>query len=149
MRVMDGKPDRGNVFRPGLLWRAVNSAAGAAMVTAGVVLGLAAETPAVSVLSLLMLVPGGLMTVRAWIAEVAFDADVLRVRGVLWSRAIPRDRIDQVDVDGFAPCVHWRTSRGHRGITPLTALARGETVLPSSSFARGDRFLRRLSSWAG
>jgi hypothetical protein len=145
-------PTEGNyVFRPGLLWRTASCAAGLAGVFAAVVFAFALAPGIWWVLvgSGLLSIGGAVVAVRAWIADIAIARDRVRVRGVLYSRTIPRKQILDVDQGLRNPFVTWRTRRGVLVFTPLTVLSIGTSVLPSSAYSKSGRFLARLGSWAG
>jgi hypothetical protein len=149
---LENFPDHGpNVFRPGALWRSVNSAAGLLIVALGVTLPLApaALSGWVVIGSILIVLVGGIVAVRAQFASVAFTSDRVRVRGVLYSRTIPRKQILAVDTGLSMPTISWKTSRGMFMMTPLTVLSIGSrSVLPESAFPRTQKFVSRLRSWA-
>ncbi|WP_431247155.1 hypothetical protein [Leifsonia xyli] len=99
-------------------------------------------------LALLIIGFGASISIRAWIAGVAMAKDRVRVRGVLYSRTIPRTQIVSVDQDVRSPHIAWRSRRGVLLLTPLVVLSIGESILPNSAHPRSRIFLARLGSWA-
>lgn len=60
---------------------------------------------------------GGLLAVRGYRTLVSLEQDRIVVRGLLWSRTIPRAQV--VAITGY-PALKWRRSSGHYIYTPLT-----------------------------
>ena len=55
--------------------------------------------------------------------SVTLDPEAVTVRGLMWSRTIPREAITLMDEDGvFAPTIEWTSARGTKRLTPLMFL---------------------------
>ncbi|MDX2678065.1 hypothetical protein [Streptomyces soliscabiei] len=87
---------------------------------------------------------GGTLTVRGYRIGVSCEADRLVVRGPLWTRAIPRQRIRAVT---DFPAVRWETAAGRGRWTPVTAFVSGADELASLSDAKAQ-CVARLRRWA-
>ncbi|TAL40480.1 MAG: hypothetical protein EPN91_13025 [Salinibacterium sp.] len=135
-------------FRPGILWRTVNSVAGFVCVLVGVGFFFAIKSMGWAILLSAPIVAFALVAVRAHVAGVAFTGDEVRVRGLLWSRTIPRRQIFDVDTSLRSPTISWTTRTGRIMLTPLTALSIGDAIFPESRFPRSAAFLAKLDSWA-
>jgi hypothetical protein len=84
------------------------------------------------------------LTVRGYRIGVRCEADRLVVRGLLWTRAIPRQRIRAVT---DFPAVRWNTAAGRGRWTPVTAFMSGAGELASLRHAKAQ-CVARLRRWA-
>ncbi|MEH0573830.1 hypothetical protein QBA54_04895 [Streptomyces sp. B21-108] len=84
------------------------------------------------------------LTVRGYRIGVRCEADRLVVRGPLWTRAIPRQRIRAVT---DFPAVRWETAAGRGRWTPVTAFMSGSDEFASPSEAKAP-CVARLRRWA-
>jgi hypothetical protein len=82
--------------------------------------------------------------------SIRCDMNDLTVIGGLWSRVIPRSRIEAVSAEPHLGCVTWRTRGGRRIVTPLTSLW-GNIYgwMPRETETRARGFLQRVRKWAG
>jgi hypothetical protein len=83
------------------------------------------------------------LTVRGYRLGVRCEADRLVVRGLLWTRAIPRQDIRTVT---DFPAVRWETASGRGRWTPVTAFISGTGELTSLREAKA-RCVVRLRHW--
>jgi hypothetical protein len=84
------------------------------------------------------------LTVRGCRIGVRCEADRLVVRGLLWTRAIPRQQIRAVT---DFPAVRWETAAGRGRWTPVTAFMSGADEFASLSEAKAQ-CVARLRRWA-
>jgi len=146
----DATPNRGpNVFRPNVLWCAVNSVLGFLVFGATVAFVWQYANPLSIACGVVLASAGARLAVRSWSAHIAFSKQEVLVSGLLWSRRIQRSRILGVDTEPYWPIIVWETEEGKLRFTPLTVLSFGNTILPAAMFARSRKFLARLSSWSG
>jgi hypothetical protein len=87
---------------------------------------------------------GAALIVRGYRIGVRCEADRLVVRGLLWTRVIPRHRIRAVT---DFPAVRWRTVAGRGRWTPVTAFMSGAGE-PASLTEAKARCVARLRRWA-
>ena len=92
----------------------------------------------------LVLVLGSALCVRGYRMGVRCEADRLVVRGLLWTRVIPRRRIRAVT---DFPAVRWETAAGRGRWTPVTAFMSGSGEFASLTEAKA-RCVARLRRWA-
>jgi len=83
------------------------------------------------------------MAVRGPRAEVVCDERGVVVRGLLWTRAVPRRAV--VEVTDF-PALRWRDDRGRARWTPLTMFVSYPTLLPVH-VRHSEEQVRRLRRW--
>jgi len=87
---------------------------------------------------------GAALVVRGYRLGVRCEADRLVVRGLLWTRVIPRHRIRTVT---DFPAVRWETAAGRGRWTPVTAFMSGSGE-PASLTEAKARCVARLRRWA-
>ncbi|MFF4253710.1 hypothetical protein ACFY1L_21135 [Streptomyces sp. NPDC001663] len=85
-----------------------------------------------------------MLAVRGYRIGVRCEADRLVVRGLLWTRVIPRQRIRAVT---DFPAVRWRTATGRSRWTPVTAFMSGGGEFASLGEAKAQ-CVARLRRWA-
>ncbi|MGW2721245.1 hypothetical protein [Streptomyces sp. NPDC001492] len=84
-----------------------------------------------------------MLTVRGYRIGVRCEADRLLVRGLLWTRVIPRQRIRAVT---DFPAVRRQTATGRSRWTPVTAFM-GSAGEPASLREAKAKWLARLRRW--
>ncbi|MER6423876.1 hypothetical protein [Streptomyces sp. NPDC001137] len=85
-----------------------------------------------------------MLTVRGYRIGVRCEADRLVVRGLLWTRVIPRQWIRAVT---DFPAVRWQTAAGRSRWTPVTAFM-SSTGEPASLREAKAKCLAQLRRWA-
>ncbi|QIG40983.1 hypothetical protein G5T42_17135 [Microbacterium sp. 4R-513] len=109
---------------------------------------LAADEPWLWALAVLTASLGIIMLLRVPLVRVAYDEHTFVATGVLWSRRIELDQIDEVDVAPEAAVVRWTSNSGRARTTPLTAVNAGRlSWLPNTARRRRVEFLRSFESF--
>lgn len=114
------------------------------LVIAGAVAALG-DADARSVAAPLLAVWGVLGLTRFPRMGVTLRQSDMTVRGLMWSRTIPRDRI--VDIT-FWPCVKWIAPSGRTRLTPITVFAFGVlTPYSERQEKHDDRCVDEIRDW--
>lgn len=139
-------------YRPTRGLRAAGALGAVLMIALGVwqgILALSHEAVWAAAAGLALFAPGLRFLTRVPRISVRYDTNHLTVIGGLWSRRIPRSRVEAVSAEPHLACVTWRTRRGRRIVTPLTPLwGNLHGWMPRRTEDRARSFLRRVRKWA-
>jgi hypothetical protein len=130
------------ILRPLRITRAANVAPGIAVIAVGVVRGALASHAGVRAAVVAVVVVGAWLAVRGYRIAVVVDSRSVTVRGLLWSRRVPRDAV--LEVTRLAG-LRWRDGRGRRRWTPLVMFMESSGRLKTSRRVN-QTSLRELSA---
>lgn len=120
--------------------------AGSALVSA--LLAVALGEPWLWVLAPVTGTLGIIMLIRVPLVRLAYDDQTFLAAGVLWSRRIALDQIDDVDVAPEAAVIRWTSTTGRARTTPLTAVNAGRLGwLPQRARRRRVDYLKAFDSF--
>lgn len=143
----DGSRER--IFRPGWRWRSLMAMLGLGLLATALIFArFALAEPGVWGLSAVAATLGVAVLIRVPLVRLAYDDDEFLAAGVLWSRRIELDQIDDVDVAPEAAVVHWTSATGRARTTPLTAVNAGRLRwLPPRARRRRAEYLKAFDSF--
>ncbi|WP_278101763.1 hypothetical protein AB0870_08985 [Microbacterium proteolyticum] len=138
-------------FRPGWRWRLLAYVGAGSALFGGVGLAHFALVGEVWLwgLGAPLLAAGAVMAWRIPTVGAEFDETQVIVRGLLWSRTIPWDDLEDIVTELQFAAVVWRTADGRRVVTPITAVQPGRlNWLPYRSTKRRRAFMAALDRWS-
>lgn len=138
-------------FRPGWRWRLLVYASALGVCVSGVgVLHFALVGDVwLWAFGAPLLACGAVLAWRVPSVGVEFDETRVTVRGLLWSRTVPWDDLEDVVTDLPSAAIIWRTANGRRIVTPITAVQPGRlNWLPYQSTKRRRAFMAALDRWS-
>jgi len=143
----DGSRER--IFRPGWRWRSLMAMLGLGLLATALIFArFALAEPGVWGLSAVAATLGVAVLIRVPLVRLAYDDEESLAAGVLWSRRIELDQIDDVDVAPEAAVVHWTSATGRARTTPLTAVNAGRLRwLPPRARRRRAEYLKAFDSF--
>lgn len=138
------------IFRPGLLARTTGTVMfGALAIISAIMAGTQLEHPWMVLIGTLGAALSGVVAVRSPMLRVEYNADRLKVVGLIRSRIVPRDRVVSASSSDLTwPYVTWMDDSGRLRRSHLTALQLGVVWAPTALTRPRRRFLDQLSGWA-
>jgi hypothetical protein len=133
-------------FKPSLGWRVVYLVLVVIVVLARIVLESIGQSLPITLLWFLSALALGYLAVRAQFAGLTLTSDSIRVRGLLYSRTIPRSQVVRIHKDVHFPLIVRRSARGRERVVIVDALYTDIWNLPRNE-AGSRRCLDRLETW--